>query len=468
MMLRRHQELYFQLFQIVDAFLLCVSLWAAHAIRYTLIPEMTFLDISSVAPFSSYIWMLVLIIPLGPFILERQGFYRLQYGAPIYKNFFAAARGVIFLVLTLAVFIVVFRVPQSTISRAALIMFIPVATLTLAVREVISVALVNRRHRSAINRQHILLCGAKVDLGTWQADLNKTAGGTYKICGHVDLNDVPLPEFIKRLHDEMVDVVIFSIEHTSFPVIREALHICESEGIEAWVGADFFRTSLTKPQFDQFSGHPLLIFRSTPDASWELISKRILDWTAAFVLLLLLSPVLVAVGIAIWITSGRPVFFSQKRSGIYGRPFTMYKFRTMKTNAEQTRDELKAFNVMNGPVFKVEHDPRVTPFGKWLRKTSLDELPQLYNVLKGEMSLVGPRPLPLYETQNFSDISQRRRMSVRPGLTCLWQISGRNTITDFDDWVKLDLEYIDNWSLGLDFKILLMTVPVVLFGKGAK
>lgn len=158
MMLRRHQELYFQLFQIVDAFLLCASLWVAHTIRYTLIPEMTFLDVSSVAPFSGYIWMLVLIIPLGPFILERQGFYRLQYGAPIYKNLIAAARGVIVLVLTLAVFIVVFRVPQSTVSRAALIMFIPVATLALGVREILSSELVNRRRRSAINRS--IFCSA--------------------------------------------------------------------------------------------------------------------------------------------------------------------------------------------------------------------------------------------------------------------------------------------------------------------
>lgn len=290
----------------------------------------------------------------------------------------------------------------------------------------------------------------------------------YKICGHIDLNEVPLPEFIKKLHDEMVDVVIFSIEHTNFPTIREALHICESEGIEAWVGADFFRTALTRPQFDQFSGHPLLIFRSTPDASWELVAKRVIDWLVAFVLLVLLMPLLVILALVIWFSSGRPIIFSQKRSGIYGRPFTMYKFRTMNTNAEQTRDELKTFNVMSGPVFKVEKDPRVTPIGRWLRKTSLDELPQLYNVLKGEMSLVGPRPLPLYETQNFSDLSQRRRMSVRPGLTCLWQISGRNTITDFSDWVRLDLEYIDNWSLGLDIKILLWTIPVVLFGRGAK
>jgi lipopolysaccharide/colanic/teichoic acid biosynthesis glycosyltransferase len=140
----------------------------------------------------------------------------------------------------------------------------------------------------------------------------------------------------------------------------------------------------------------------------------------------------------------------------------------MTTNAEQYQHELEAMNEMSGPVFKVKNDPRITPLGYWLRRLSLDELPQLWNVLRGEMSLVGPRPLPLYETANFGDISQRRRMSVRPGLTCLWQISGRNQISDFKDWVRLDLEYIDRWSIWLDIEILLRTIPVVLFGWGAK
>ncbi|HEY0257856.1 MAG TPA: sugar transferase, partial [Candidatus Methylacidiphilales bacterium] len=148
--------------------------------------------------------------------------------------------------------------------------------------------------------------------------------------------------------------------------------------------------------------------------------------------------------------------------------FRMYKFRTMVTNAEQARAELEDRNEMTGPVFKVKDDPRVTPLGYWLRRLSLDELPQLWNVIRGEMSLVGPRPLPVYETANFGDITQRRRMSMRPGLTCLWQVRGRNKITDFRDWVRLDLEYIDNWSLWLDLKILARTVPVVFFGWGAK
>jgi lipopolysaccharide/colanic/teichoic acid biosynthesis glycosyltransferase len=145
----------------------------------------------------------------------------------------------------------------------------------------------------------------------------------------------------------------------------------------------------------------------------------------------------------------------------------MYKFRSMRTGAEMEQEELKAFNQMSGPVFKVEKDPRITPFGRWLRRTSLDEFPQLVNVLFGQMSLVGPRPLPIYEVDNFALTAHRRRLSMKPGLTCLWQIGGRNMVRDFNDWVKMDVEYIDNWSLGLDVVILLRTIPVVLFGKGA-
>ena len=162
------------------------------------------------------------------------------------------------------------------------------------------------------------------------------------------------------------------------------------------------------------------------------------------------------------------MLFRQQRSGINGRPFTLYKFRTMVTNAEQLKHELAAMNEMNGPVFKVSNDPRVTPIGKFLRKYSLDELPQLFNVLRGEMSLVGPRPLPVDEVKRFNDLAHRRRLSVKPGLTCLWQISGRNNVSDFKEWVRLDLEYIDNWSLWLDLKILWRTLPAVLAGTGAK
>jgi len=196
--------------------------------------------------------------------------------------------------------------------------------------------------------------------------------------------------------------------------------------------------------------------------------KQLLDRVGALVLLVLASPIFLVVGILIKLGSPGPVLFRQKRSGLNGQPFTIYKFRTMVTNAEQLKHELAAMNEMTGPVFKVSNDPRVTSIGKFLRKSSWDELPQLLNVLRGEMSLVGPRPLPVDEVRRFNDLAHRRRLSVKPGITCLWQVSGRNNVSDFRDWVRLDLEYIDNWSLWLDFKILWRTVPVVLGGVGAR
>jgi lipopolysaccharide/colanic/teichoic acid biosynthesis glycosyltransferase len=177
---------------------------------------------------------------------------------------------------------------------------------------------------------------------------------------------------------------------------------------------------------------------------------------------------MLAAAIAIKLTSPGPVFFRQQRAGLNGKPFVMYKFRSMVSDAEQLKQELAALNEMSGPVFKVTNDPRVTRVGRLLRKYSIDEFPQLFNVLRFEMSLVGPRPLPLDEVKRFDDRSHRRRLSVKPGLTCMWQVSGRSNVTDFKEWVRMDLDYIDNWSLGQDCKILWRTIWVVLSGKGAR
>jgi exopolysaccharide biosynthesis polyprenyl glycosylphosphotransferase len=211
----------------------------------------------------------------------------------------------------------------------------------------------------------------------------------------------------------------------------------------------------------------MLVFHSTPQASWELLCKGAIDRVGAAILLLLSSPFWIIAMIGIKLGSRGPVFFKQERAGLYGNPFTMWKFRTMHTDAEARREELAAHNEMDGPVFKIKHDPRIFGFGRWLRRTSIDELPQLINVLCGDMSLVGPRPLPVYEINRIEKHAQRRRLSVKPGLTCLWQVTGRNGITNFDEWVALDLKYIDNWSLWLDMEILAKTLPAVLRGSGA-
>jgi exopolysaccharide biosynthesis polyprenyl glycosylphosphotransferase len=252
-----------------------------------------------------------------------------------------------------------------------------------------------------------------------------------------------------------------------FSEVEKAILACEVEGIEAWLVADFVKTSIARATIDEFHGKPVLVFRTTPDVSWQLVCKRLIDVIGSVAGLIVLGPfVMLPTAIAIKLTSPGPILFRQKRSGLHGRLFTMYKFRSMVTNAEMIRAELEAFNEMSGPVFKMKEDPRITSVGRFLRKTSVDELPQLWNVLMGNMSLVGPRPPIPGEVQQY-DPWHRRRLSMKPGLTCLWQISGRNQI-GFEQWMKLDLQYIDNWSLWLDLTILFRTIPVVLGGIGAR
>jgi exopolysaccharide biosynthesis polyprenyl glycosylphosphotransferase len=196
------------------------------------------------------------------------------------------------------------------------------------------------------------------------------------------------------------------------------------------------------------------------------VLKRILDFSVALITVIIVFPVMMLVALLIKIASPGPILFPQKRVGHNKRKFTMYKFRTMVVDAEKQMEQLQHLNEVSGPVFKIKDDPRITPIGKFLRKTSIDELPQLFSVLKGDMSLVGPRPLPVRDYEGFNEDWQRRRFSVKPGITCLWQVQGRSSIS-FEKWMELDLQYIDKWSLWLDLQILAQTIPAVLRGSGA-
>jgi exopolysaccharide biosynthesis polyprenyl glycosylphosphotransferase len=209
-----------------------------------------------------------------------------------------------------------------------------------------------------------------------------------------------------------------------------------------------------------------LTFSTVPTDVVALYTKRIFDIAVSLALLVLSFPIMVITFALIRFTSPGPAIFRQKRCGLHGRVFTLYKFRSMQVDAEAMRKDLEQFNEMDGPVFKIRSDPRVTAVGRFIRTRSLDELPQFWNVFKGDMSIVGPRPPMVEEVANYQRW-QRRRLSMRPGITCLWQISGRNDIRDFNEWVKLDLRYIDTWSLALDLKIFLKTVLAVVFRKGA-
>ncbi|MGN6553351.1 MAG: sugar transferase, partial [Verrucomicrobiota bacterium] len=317
-------------------------------------------------------------------------------------------------------------------------------------------------------KRHFVLVGTSAETARMKKELRIKSPEGVVVLAELNLNETPVEKLAELLHEHSVNGVILNAKHSYFEQVEAAIRVCETEGVEAWLVADFFNTKISRTSFDDFCGRPVLVFRTAPESSWQSVLKQTIDFIGAMLMLLLLALPLAIVALLIKFTSPGPVLFRQQRSGLNGRPFTIFKFRTMVTNAEQRQHELAAMNEMSGPVFKMTSDPRITPIGKILRKFSIDEFPQLFNVVRGEMSLVGPRPLPVDEVKRFNDFAHRRRLSVKPGLTCLWQISGRNNVKDFNDWVRLDLQYIDNWSLWLDLKILFQTVPVVLAGTGAK
>ncbi len=273
-----------------------------------------------------------------------------------------------------------------------------------------------------------------------------------------------IPEFVRN---NVVDEVVIALPLRSFyGCASQIAALCEKQGIVVRFLPRIFNLDRARPTAEDLAGDPLLTLSSGPLDGWPVFLKRTLDLVLSAMLLTILSPLLLVTAVLIKLTSTGPVFFRQRRIGLNKRQFWIYKFRTMVVDAEKRMAELEKFNEASGPVFKIRDDPRITPIGRFLRTTSIDELPQLFNVLKGDMSLVGPRPLPLRDYQGFDQDWHRRRFSVRPGITCLWQVYGRSSIP-FEKWMELDMQYIDEWSLWLDLKILAGTIPAVLKGSGA-
>jgi exopolysaccharide biosynthesis polyprenyl glycosylphosphotransferase len=274
------------------------------------------------------------------------------------------------------------------------------------------------------------------------------------------LEDIP-----RIFHREAVDEVVFVVPRSRLNSLQGAIDDCETEGVIVTIAVDLFDTKLARSSVAELDGLPLLRFRTTHAKEWELLVKRLFDFVFSGLGILVLLPLLLAMAALIKLTSKGPVFFKQDRLGLAGRKFALFKFRTMRQGAHNVLSAVTDLNSMTTPEFKEKKTKWITPIGRFMRKFSIDELPQLFNVFVGHMSIVGPRPTVPDEVDKYKDW-QRRRFSMKPGITCLWQVNGRNNIA-FEDWMKLDLEYLDNWSLWLDAKILLKTVPVVLFGIGA-
>ncbi len=465
-MLQRDRQIRTQVQQLADASLFAASFWLAYALRGTeWFAHLFGLEVISSDAFGQVYWLYFLLVPGAPLVLESQGFYKRRLNDSRLAMFWPLLKSCCLVTLGLVLLLFVFRL---TVPRVGMGLFGVISFgLVWAKEEMILAALQSRMGKAQYKRR-IILAGSETEIARLRRELIARAGDSLEVAAEFHLTHSPPQVLIELLHEHSASGVLVSAKHAHFERVESVIQLCELEGVEAWLVADFFATHIARASFDELFGHPLLVFRTTPEASWQMLAKMLLDFFGAMLLLLLAALPMLVIAVLVKFTSPGPVMFRQQRSGLNGSPFSIYKFRTMTSNAEQVKHELAAMNEMSGPVFKVTNDPRVTPVGKWLRKWSLDELPQVFNVLRGEMSLVGPRPLPVDEVKRFSDLAHRRRLSVKPGLTCLWQVQGRNKISDFKEWVRLDLEYIDNWSIWLDLQILLRTIPAVLSAAGAK
>jgi exopolysaccharide biosynthesis polyprenyl glycosylphosphotransferase len=330
------------------------------------------------------------------------------------------------------------------------------------------------------NLRFVLILGTNRRAIEYAQRLEQTPELGYRVLGFVDEHwhephflrvKYPLccgfEELAEYLRRNVVDEVANYLPLRSFyEHSAKVASLCELHGIFMRFDHRLFDLKIARPRAEEFDGSAHITAHFAALDGWPLFLKRILDVAISLSLLIVLTPVLALSALLVKLSSEGPILFKQERIGRNKRRFLIYKLRTMVLDAEKLMPQVEALNEAQGPVFKIKNDPRITPIGRFLRRTSLDELPQLLNVLLGDMSLVGPRPLPLRDYEGFSEDWQRRRFSVRPGITCLWQVNGRSNIA-FEHWMRLDLQYLDEWSIWLDMKILAQTIPAVLKGSGA-
>ena len=473
MLITKKEAFSMQFLQIVDAVLIFIAIFGAALLWNFISPFMVSLEwfritlryYEGVHRIPSFVWA---IVPFGPLVLEMFGFYKKQYRRSIWKAVMPLFQSAIVIILALSFITFILRSPA--LHRPFFLIFPAMCCSLLLLREQILQLYFKYQGADDSRRMSVVLVGGEGSMEEWEKSLQQEERESMHIVDRVDLKEDRLQDLKNLLTNEPIERAIFLVRDIPFNVVTGAVEECEIQGVEAWIAADFVRARIAQPTFDSMNGQSMLVLRSTPSLSWAVLIKAIMDRFLAFILLIGTSPIWLFVYIGIQRQSPGPVLYRQERAGKYGKPFRIWKFRSMIMDADKKLEELKkeAGNEMSGPVFKLDDDPRIFPFGHFIRKYSIDELPQLINVLVGEMSLVGPRPMATYELPEIEKSEHRRKLSVQPGITCIWQVSGRNEITNFDDWVKLDLQYIDNWSLWLDIKLLFMTVPAVLFAKGSK
>jgi len=456
----------------------CVAFVAAYLLRSVLghFPFFSSHLWPVIYPFSHYVPLLVAFLAVWAVVGYLSGFYRdLELSNPVELVLKILSQlGIVLIVIYAGLYL--FR--RVDISRSYVLLIGGIDFILLVIGRAISYSGVSWM-RDRLRRYHYLLivgCGQRAREIAALIEESRSMG--LRLIGFIDPDfgdataanlggyDVfPVEALATILHRQVVDEVIFALNMQELAQLEPVLQHCADVGVKTRVQLEFLPASYSRIYLEQFRHMPLLSLSSAPDSELRLFFKRAFDVVVAGVSLIVLSPLLACIAAMIRITSPGPVLFWQTRCGLGGRKFTLYKFRSMINNAEQMRAELHQLNELDGPVFKISDDPRITPVGRWLRRFSLDELPQLWNVLRGDMSFVGPRPAVPEEVDQYENW-QKRRLRMRPGLTCTWVLEGRNHL-DFNRWMQLDLNYIDNWSLWLDAKIFLQTIPIVLSGRGA-
>ena len=407
-----------------------------------------------------------------PISLWTQGLYRTRIRLTLRGEVFDVMRATVLFALALLSFLFIFKLPD--VSRAVLLLLFPgLAASALLTRLALRFVLVRLRENGR-NTRFILVLGSNGRAQAFADMVESHHELGLKVVGHLAPEGEPrtltrpilgtVDDIEEILHTNVVDEVAICLPITQATHIDAIARLCEEEGKIVRIPMYVLEHTLATGRVEELEGLPIYSIVTGPDRVLALVTKRLLDIAGAAALLVLLSPVMLVIGLAVRGDSKGRALFRQRRVGLHGRTFEVLKFRTMHEGAEERLTELMELNEIRGHAFKLTADPRVTRVGRWLRRTSLDELPQLWNVFRGEMSLVGPRPPLVSEVQGY-DVWHRRRLSMKPGMTGLWQVRAR-TEQDFDRWVETDLEYIDSWSLWLDLRIILRTIPAVLNREG--
>lgn len=469
-MLKEQTRLFNNIAIFADLVLIILSLWVGYLFRAHLG--------SGLQPFREYIWILFIVIPIWYFLLAKNRLYasirRLSLGDVV------ARLANVHVVGGAIVAALIYFIDRDQYSRGLYLFFLLFSFTFLTTEKAILKITLSTLRRRGLNIRYILIVGTREKAKRFHELLELHAEWGFRVVGFLQIAESPrqdeveghpvlgnIKDLVSICKAYTVDEVVFCLPKDYFVDAESYVQDLEELGITVRMVLDFYEVQRSKRELSFFHNElPILTFHSKAFDAHQLFLKRTLDILGALAGLLITAVLFPFIFLAIRISSPGPIFFGQNRVGTSGRIFKCLKFRSMYIDAEARKQELMAQNEMKGAIFKIKDDPRVTPVGKFLRKTSLDELPQFWNVLRGEMSLVGTRPPTPDEVSQYQNW-HRRRISIKPGITGMWQVSGRNRIEDFDEIVRLDLKYIDQWNLWLDVKILLKTVGVVLARRGS-